>query len=416
MKRKRKPEAAGQPELVIDGESLRIFAREEIERRIRANTLRYALDIMQEEVETLCGQRHQRKKGRLAYRGGTEPGSVVINGTHEKMLRPRVRTDEGEVRLQSYDALHSYERLPEFIFLMMMNGISSRGCERSLAEHEAALGVTKSAASREFIENSRADLNEINQRRFPGRVFWALVVDGLHLAGEAMIVALGIDLSGEKHFLGISQGSTENTEVVLGLLSNLRDREIQFTKRIVAVLDGAKALRRALRDHFGSKNVAFQRCLNHKKWNVARRLTKEQVSEVNLRITQAFNCNDYATAKKEMEKVLQWLETFNHNAAESLREGFEDLLTLHRIGVPPALRKSLYTTNLIDSAFSKPRAGLNRVKRWRKDSDMMKRWTASHLLEQERRFRRINAPHLIKGFLEDFLTLSENLIDIQEAA
>ena len=417
MKTQNQQALLGQAEIAMEGKSLHEFAREAVHGLVRADAARFVLAVIAEEVRQLCGRPHERKGGgNLAYRGGSEPGSVVVNGQREEIRRPRVRDAQGEVRLTTYDALHGYAGLGEFVSQMMLAGLSTRGFERTLTEHQAALGLSKSAASREFIEGSRAALNEINQRRFPDRVFWALLVDGLHVCGEALVVALGVDMQGNKYFLGISQGSTENADVVKALLASLGERGIRFTDRVLAVIDGAKALRRALLDHFGDSRVAIQRCFIHKKRNVAARLAKQHVPEAMVRISTSFNCNDYKTASAEMEKTVAWLETINHNAAESLSEGLPDLLTLHRIGMAPKLRKSFYTTNAIDSAFSAPRAGTNRVKRWRKDSDMIKRWFASHLLDQEKRFRRVNAPQEIPHFLEKFSSLRAEVVDGREAA
>ncbi len=295
---------------------------------------------------------------------------------------------------------------------MMLSGISTRSYDSVMEKHEKDLGVSKSTASRQFAIRSREALNELNSRRFPDLQFWAIMVDGIHIGDDVIVVALGIDQSGNKHFLGISQGSTENSVVVQDLLSSLERRKLQFTERIIAVLDGAKALRKSVLSHFGKERVAIQRCLIHKERNVFSRLSKKHHKDFNTRVRQAYGFNEYSEARREFEAIIDWLDSINHNAAESMREGLEDILTLHRLEVPPALRKSLYTTNLIDSAFANPRFRMNRVKRWRTDSDMIKRWAGATLLEQEKSFRAINACSHIDSFLERFFLIDKERIFI----
>lgn len=416
MKEKKGHEVQSQVEKMLAGVSVEEFTRSAFEQMVRAEAVRYALSVMGEEVQRLCGKAHERKKhGGLAHRGGSESGSIVIGGHREKVVRPRVRSERGEIRLETYEALHTYEGLGDFVSRLMLSGISTRGYQHSISEHVESLGLSKSEASRQFIAESREALNEINIRRFPDTIFWAILVDGLHVCDEVIVVAMGVDVSGNKHFLGISQGSTENTEVVNGLLSSIVDRNIKFTDKVLAVIDGGKALRRALTDHFGDK-VSIQRCLIHKKRNVIARLAKKHRGEFSAKLSVAYNCNDLSTAHCELEKVVKWLENINHNAAESLQEGMEDLLTLHRLQMPPALRISFYTTNLIESAFANPRDGINRVKRWRKNTDMIKRWLGAHLLAQEKQFRKVKGYKEIGKFLKNFAGTSDFLVDEDDAA
>lgn len=417
MRRKQKLTKVSQETKVETQEEIRTFTRAALEDMIRARARQYAVEIIGEETEALCGPRHSRKKSpEAARRGGSEKGSILINGKKERILRPRVRAGGAEIQLETYAKLSDFSELGEMVFQMMLGGLGTRAMGNRLSEYTETLNVSKSKASREFIARSRKAMIELNSRSFKEEEFWALVIDGIHIADEVIVVALGVDLSGKKHFLGISQGSTENSEVVSGLLASIAEREIRFTKKVVAVLDGAKALRKAVVAHFGKDRVEVQRCLIHKKRNVIARLSKEYHSEFSERLTQAYNCNSYSQAKKEMKKVAAWLDRINHNAAESLREGMEELLTLHRIKMPPEMRRSLYTTNTIESSFANPRFQTSRVKRWRKDSDMIKRWAGAVLLDQESRFRRIHGYKAIPKFIIAFCGAKSEKLDKNEAA
>lgn len=386
-----------------------------IEEQIRRNTLEYIQLIMQAEVGELCGQMFQHKKGALAHRAGSEMGSIMVNGQRTAIRHPRVRRDGEEVTLTSYSKLHCMENLTEIIFKMMMNGVSTRSYDEVLQKFENDLGVSKSSVSRQFIKKSRAYLNEFNTRHFPGQQFWAIMVDGIAIGGDTIVVILGVDTSGNKHFLGISQGSTENSVTVAECLNQLSERRIQFTDRVVAVLDGGKALHKAVTEHFGNR-VEIQRCLIHKMRNVEAKLAEKYYSEFATRVRQAYGLNDFTDAQTAMTNTLTWLQSISHNAAESFKEGFDELLTLHRISLPPELRKSFYTTNLIESGFSSPRFKMRRVKQWIKTGDMIKRWAGAALYNQEKRFRKIKRYEMIGDFLKSFLPKNQNPIDGSAAA
>lgn len=396
-------------------EDFREMTAQRIEEKIRKNALEYVSMIMQEEVELLCGRAFQHKKGSLAHRAGSEIGSIALNGQRTGIRRPRIRKDGKEIPLETYTKFHCLENITEFVFKMMINGVSTRSYDEVLQKFEDDLGLSKSTASREFIKKSREYLNEFNTRRFPGKIFWALMIDGIAIGGDVVAVVLGVDTEGNKHFLGISQGSTENSVIVAECLNHLSEREIQFTDRVVAVLDGAKALRKGVVDYFGDR-VEIQRCLNHKTRNIEAKLAKKYHYEFKTKMTQAYSLNDYGEAKAEINKLLEWLNQISHNASESLKEGLDDLLTLHRIQMPPGLRKSFYTTNLIESGFSDPRFKMNRVKKWIKSGDMIKRWAGATLYHQEKKFRKVKRYDLIDDFLRLFVKHKENNVDKKDVA
>jgi putative transposase len=396
-------------------EDFRALTIETFETQIRKKAIEYVGLIMQDEVAILCGKAFQHKKGELAYRAGSEMGSIALNGQRTEIRRPRVRRDDAEIPLNTYTKLHCMENITEIVFKMMINGVSTRSYDAVLQKFENDLGVSKSAVSRQFIKKSREYLNEFNARKFPGKIFWAIMIDGIAVGGDVIVVVLGVDTEGNKHFLGISQGSTENSVIVAECLHRLDERDIQFADRVVAVLDGSKALRKAVVERFGDR-VEIHRCLIHKMRNIEAKLAKKYHAEFKEKIKRAYWLNDYNDAKAEMTLALDWLRKISSNAAESLEEGFEDLLTLHRIKMPPELRTSFYTTNLIESGFSNPRFKMNRVKKWIKSGDMIQRWAGAALFYQEKKFRKVKRYDMIDKFLKLFIKNKENKIDKETAA
>jgi putative transposase len=394
-------------DIKISLEDVRAMTAEMLEEKVRLGAFDFVNRVINEEVEYLCGSpfSHKAKKN-LARRGGSDKGSVSINGNRVSITKPRVRKDNKEYPLQMYARLHSTERLSDFVFKAMLTGVSTRLYKKKIIEHEKSLGVSKSLASKKFITESRKSLNEMNQRKFEGKEFFALFVDGVNFGGDMVIVALGVDMQGNKHFIGISQGSTENAEIVSELLASIAERNIQFSHRVICVLDGSKALRKGVVNHFGDR-ADIQRCLIHKIRNVEAKLDKVYHSDFKAKIHQAYSLNGYEECKASMNSIVNWLSKISHNASESLKEGLDDILTLHRIKMLPELRKSFYTTNVIDSAFATPKFKVRRVKRWRKNNDMIKRWAGSHLLEQEKTFRKVNAFGLIEEFLKIYLAVDK---------
>jgi len=391
-------------------DDVREITVEMLDAKVRSSATEYVIQVMNEEVENLCGSLFSHKsKVNLAHRGGNDKGSVSINGNRVSITKPRVRKNNKEIPLKTYQKLHSTDNLSKLIYAMMVNGISTRSYDKVIRDHENSMSVSKSLASKKFIKESRKSLNEMNLRKFEGSEFFALFIDGVNFGGDMVVVALGVDTHGDKHFIGISQGSTENSEIVADLLSGIAERKIKFTEKVICVLDGSKALRKGVIEHFGDR-ADIQRCLIHKIRNVEAKLDKIYHADFKEKIHQAYSMNDFEECKTSMNNVINWLGKISHNASESLKEGLDDILTLHRIKMPPELRKSFYTTNVIDSAFSNPKFRIRRVKRWRKKTDMIKRWAGSHLLEQEKTFRKVNAVGMIDGFLKIYFNVDEKVV------
>lgn len=384
-------------------EEIRQFIRTALRSRVQNFAVSYVESLILEEMETLCGRRGaHKKKDELAHRGGSQPGWIIMDGQRLQIDKPRARKDGREVALDRYAALQSRDDLREYVERVMLSGISTRNYEQILQPWEQGLGLAKSSVSREFVRASRESLNELNSRRFQNELFWSILLDGIEFGGSMVIVALGVDTHGNKHILGVSEGASENTETCVSLLQSILDRGIKFTDRILAVMDGSKALEKAARQIF-SQQVEIQLCYRHKKENVLSKLPHRHHAEFQRRYSRAFSANGFDDAMKEMTLLLAWLDSISLNAADSLREGLDRLMTLHRIGMDPALRKSFYTTNLIDSAFSNPRSHLNRVKRTRPQTDQVTRWVGALLLAQEKQFRKVRCFRNITKFLEVFL-------------
>ena len=308
--------------------------------------------MMQEEVRELVGERSQRQAERTASRWGNERGYCVVMGQKVPIQRPRVRTtDDKEVRLGSYEMFHRGEPLTETVWGKLMLGLSTRKYDQAIRQFTEAYGLEKSAISEHFIEASRKKLKAMMERRLDKMRLCALLIDATPFAGQQMVAALGIDEYGRKMILGIRQGATENATVVGELLTELVERGFDFTEPRLYILDGAKALSAAVKKHAG-ESAAIQRCQVHKRRNVLDHLTDEQKPDVAKKLNAAYALEDYAAAKQALNVVHRELMDLNPSAARSLGEGMEETLTVHRLHLPMQLRKTMASTNVIESAFS----------------------------------------------------------------
>jgi transposase-like protein len=372
---------------------------EEIERLTGEAGLLIMKAVMDAEVESLAGPKGRHDPRRQATRWTSQGGYVVLAGKKLNVTRPRVRTVAGtEVGLRSYERFQSPARRTRSITRKLLNGISTRKYERAVEDFTDGYGISRSAVSRELIAATSGSLRKLCERRVDeiGRLV-VLMIDGKEIDGECVVTALGVDSTGKKHVLGLVQGSTENSTVVQHLLDDLVERGLDTTQRMLIVLDGSKALRKAVRKTFGDGSPV-QRCQVHKRRNVKEHLPPEYQAGADQRIRTAYAMKDFASAKAQLEKTVDWLEGINPSAAGSLREGLDETLTLHRLGLPVALRKSFETTNLIESAFSVAEEVGRRVKRWR-GGDMRLRWTAAGLLTAEGQFRRVRGCKLMPKLL-----------------
>ena len=361
--------------------------------------------MMQEEVRELVGERSQRQTGRTANRWGSEQGYCVVMGQKVPVKRPRVRTTgDTEVRLGSYEMFHRGEPLTETVWEKLMLGLSTRKYGQAVRQFTEAYGLEKSAVSEHFIEASRAKLKDLLERRLDKIRLCALLIDATPFEGQQMVAALGIGQDGRKTILGIRQGATENATVVGELLGDLVSRGLDFTEPRLYVLDGGKALTAAVKK-YGGGSASIQRCQVHKRRNVLDHLTDEQKPAVAKLLNAAYGLEDYASAKQALNQLHRELMDLNPSAARSLGEGMEETLTVHRLRVPMQLRKTLASTNVIESAFSIVERVCRNVKRWH-GGDQRERWAGSGLLVAQKQFRRITGYKQIPALIRELETLA----------
>jgi putative transposase len=347
-----------------------------------------------EDAGRLCGPEGRHNAERAGYRHGSEAGSVTVGGRRVPVMRPRVRAADGsgELHLPSYDLFSSTEVLGQLAMEKMLAGLSSRryghGLEPAGQMVEEAAGATsKSAVSRRFVAATETALAELMTRRLDDLDLVAFMVDGVHFGEHTCVVALGIGIDGTKHPLAAEEGSTENATLVTGLITGLRERGLDVTRPILAVLDGAKALSRAVKDVFDKPLIA--RCQQHKIRNVRDRLPEKLRTVVEKRMRQAYHAESALKAEGLLTELARELDRTHPGAAASLREGMTETLTILRLGVPPTLARTLHSTNPIESMIEICREHCRNVKRWR-DGQMALRWCAAGMLEADHQFRRVN--------------------------
>ncbi len=396
-KSNQKFEVMGNRKLLVEMPLPMVEVWEELQAQVEHLTGEAGLQIigtmLEEEVRRRVGPPHRPDPTSSCVRWGRQPGYVVFGGQKVAITRPRVRTrGDEEVTLDSYARLQHDGRRQRAVREGIVAGLTTRNYQRAVESVWDGYGIEKSSVSREFVQASAAQLQELCERKLGELDLVALLIDGIEIGKQVLVVALGIATSGQKYVLGLWQGATENTTVVKSLLEDLVARGLPQDRRYLFVIDGAKALRAAIEKVFGER-AEVQRCQIHKRRNVKDHLPENCQEDYDRRIRNAYAMTDYAEAKVELEKIVRQLERINPSAAHSLEEGLEETLTVHRWGVGARLRRSLSSTNSIESCLSTVERVTRNVKRWR-EGDQSLRWTATGLLEAEKRFNRI------KGYRE----------------
>jgi putative transposase len=350
-----------------------------------------ALDVLLEsEREALCGPAYARGPEGGATRWGSTQGKVVMGGQRVSVRRPRVRQDGREVDLAAWSEFADRDPLNERTVAQIALGVSTRGYRRSVEELPPELGADgagKSAVSERLVALTQQQLDAWLSRDLSKEKIVSLMIDGIEVAGHTVIVALGITESAEKQPLGLWDGATENSVVCQSLLDNLIQRGLDPQRAYLFVIDGSKALRKAIRDTFGTR-VLVQRCQEHKRRNVLAQLPKKLHTSVNKVMHDAYRSASKAVAKRRLMQLFSRLEEDHPGAAASLKEGLDETLTLKDLKLPEALERTLSTTNPIENLNGSIRRIQRRVKRWR-DGAMVRRWAALGILEAQKGFRKL---------------------------
>jgi transposase-like protein len=356
-------------------------------------------EVLESEAEQLAGPRSKPTAKRNAYRWGQEQGYCVIDGQKVPIARPRVRSKvhNREIPLGSYELFQRASLLEESVWHKIMHGLSTRNYKEVLQQFSDAYGVEKSTVSEHFIEASRKKLEIVMTRSLSELSIDVMMIDGTIFKGFHLVVAIGIDRFGHKIVLGLRQGATENAVVVGELLSELAERGLTFSQPRLYVVDGGKAIRRAILNHAG--DAAFiQRCQVHKIRNVCEHVPDTQKSAVKYKMRCAYEMTEAADAQQALWKLHDELLTANPSAAASLMEGMEETLTVLELRVGYKLRRSVASTNGIASSFSVTERICRQVKRWQ-GSDHRLRWVASTLLFAESRWNRLIGYHQIEALV-----------------
>jgi putative transposase len=363
--------------------------------------LEVMVELMELEVVELAGPKGKHNPARTAMRHGSQPGMVTLGGRRLGMRRPRVRSVDGEdaheVPLESYRAFAGTDLLAEGIVARMLAGLSTRRYTAGLEPvgpqvEQAASGTSKSAVSRRFVQATAERLAELLARRLDQERWLVVFLDGFGMGEHLLVGALGVTADGTKVPLGVAEGTTENKAVCTRLVADLADRGLDASRGVLFVIDGGKALERAIRSVFGAKAL-IQRCRRHKERNVTDHLPEAERALVQRRLRATWANPDPDQAKTELEQLARSLDRQRPGAAASLREGLAETLTVTRLGVGGKLLQTVESTNPIESMIEIVRDHAGRVKRW-SSGEMALRWAAAGMLAAEGQFRRV------KGYQE----------------
>jgi putative transposase len=339
--------------------------------------------VMAAEIDQKVGRWGQQK----SHRHGHQPGYVIYAGRKVRLERPRLRSREDqEVPLASYQAFQKDGKLQQAVARQLTRQCSTRNYEGAIDSCLKGYGIKRSSVSRHWKAATAKELEALMQRPIPKDLL-VLMIDSKFFGGDCLVAAIGIDVQGRKHVLGIWHGATENSTVVKGLLEDLVSRGLESERKMLIVLDGAKALRKAVTMVLGEQGLV-QRCRIHKLRNVLDQLPEEKKAQAGWRLRSAWARKDPKAAEKELRQTAQWLEPAWPMAAASLLEGLAETLTVQSLHLPPMLCRILSNTNLIENCFAQAAHRTRQVKRW-DGPQMILRWTAAALLAAEKNFRRV---------------------------
>jgi len=318
---------------------------------------------------------------------GTQGGRLPLGDRHVRLRRPRLRDCRGEVAIPAYECLKRDAGAGARLGRLVMAGVSTRKYAEVIAPMAQSVGIKRSSVSRKLVAAAEAAMAKLAERRFDAIDILAVYIDGIRIAGQMIVVAVGLDAVGTKHLLGIKPGDTENAAVVKALLGDLVDRGIGQDKRRLFIIDGAKALKSAIQSVYGQA-AAIQRCRTHKVRNVLEAIADKTVRAQTGAVMRAAFKLPAKEGKRKLQTHAAWLKADHADAAGSLLEGIDEMFTVNDLGLTPALARCLATTNIVENPNGTLRVITRRVSRWR-DRDMIERWAALAYMEAERRFRKI---------------------------
>jgi putative transposase len=381
--------------------------------------------MMEKDAEETCGARHARGEGRRGHRWGRTRGKIGFHGGKVAVERPRVRGLGGdELALPSWEQAVEEDWLGQWAMNLMLINVSTRKFRRAVrlptgdVPAPAGAGVSKSAASRHFVALSAARMKEWMTSDLAALDIMVVQIDGIHITEHLVLVAaIGIDREGVKHPLGLIEGATEHGAVVQALIDDLVERGLDPVVPRLFIIDGSKALAKAIRRSFG-RHAPIQRCQIHKARNIMERLPNSLHAAVRRVLRQAWELDDADKAEKLIRNLAQRLERDAPGVSKSILEGLDEILTVSRLGLPAELRRSLACTNIIENVMGTVRQVSRNVKRWRSAS-MALRWTAAAMLEAKKGFRKLKAykqlPALRAALVAHYQTASNNYPLAQKA-
>jgi putative transposase len=389
--RGKKSRRLGKVEVVerADYEGLELDTKVELILGLIPLGLMHVEEVLADEVQQLAGDKHARKgEAQVGRRHGVNPGSVRLAGQRVAIRVPRVRGERGEIALRSYQALHGGAgEVDEGLLRRVLYGISCRNYERAAEAIPGAIGLSSSSVSREFVAASAAQLRAFQERELSGEDYVALFLDGKTFADATMVIALGVTLQGDKRFLGFVETDTENEKVLSAFLRSLVARGLDVSQGILVIIDGGKGLRAAVRQVF-SRRALVQRCQWHKRENIVSYLPKREQPSWRRQLQRAVDRPTFEEARSALDELEAELDQVNQSAAASLREGLDEVLTLHRLGVFAVLGRSFKTTNCLENVNALVEERCAKVDCW-KNSSQRQRWLATALVDIEPRLRRV---------------------------
>lgn len=389
--------------------------------RAKNAVLATAVELMEQDMQQLCGVPFARKSSDgLCHRGGSDMTSLMVDGAKVPVGRPRARRNGKEVELPSLEKMRDQDLLDSQMLQRIMRGVSTRNYEGVINGFAEKTGVAKSSVSRAFKRASKKDLDAINNADLSEYKFVAILIDGTGIGETTQVVAIGVTEDSQKIPLGLREGDTENASVVKDLLTSILSRNFTLAaSRLLAVLDGGKALRAAVKSLWGDA-VLIQRCWIHKLRNI-----KDYIPEVNhgqlwKRMKKMMGLTDQRVAEREFELLADWLQTINPDAEKSLREAGAELFTVHSLGLTGSFRNSLSSTNIIESIIGVAKAKMKNVRNWnyhpktgpKVPRDKAQRWLAMAIQAHRPKMKRVH------GGKEqmDILINKLNLLDQEQAS